>query len=324
MYVQEIQNSLARMRAFTFVLIARFVFAKEVCTKDTCGPRSARDVMFVQLRKKQMKAHLSSTCRTALPGEACYEAVLAAQNGPSADSGLPAEMESASFEEIQTYFFEMGPAGAVSWDPADGGLDRVCRGRSTSDNNPAHYRVVSAGDLQACQERCQRSSGCKAVEFSGNRCELWLREVEATLSLRNFQCHRLVEPSNSFWDFEPVDGAVDRVCRGASRGDNKASYFEVSRASSLGDCQAKCLAAPLCTGVEFHVKGRCELWNRTVDAFSVLSGYQCHRVTRKPLNRHCDTLPCVCRTAQPGEPCYADVTWAMTEGINWKPVPGLP
>ena len=39
---------------------------------------------------------------------------------------------------------------------------------------------------------------------------------------RNFQCQRLLEPSNSFWDFAPVDGAVDRVCRGASRGDNKA------------------------------------------------------------------------------------------------------
>ena len=307
------------MRTVTLVLLARLLCAKEACTGEVCRAQRAQnagDFVLVQLRKAHTRrSAVSQSCRTAEVGEACYEAVLAAQK--ENQDGAP-----ASFEEIQSQFFLEGPLGELSWEPADGGQDRVCRGLSASDNKPANYRVVTATDLETCKERCQSSSGCKAVEFSGNRCELWLREVQATRPLRNFQCHRLIQPSNSFWDFAPVDGAVSRVCRGASRGDNKLSYFEVSRAASLSDCQAQCLAADLCTGVEFHVKGRCELWNRTIDAFSILDNYQCHRVIRRPSNRDCNTLPCgSCRTALPGEPCYSDVTWAMSEGIFWRPAP---
>lgn len=74
------------------------------------------------------------------------------------------------------------------------------------------------------------------------------------------------------------------------------------------------------TGVEFHETGRCEIWNRTIGASWTINGYQCYRLVKKADNRGC-TLPACppCRTAQEGEDCYVDVSWAMNNGIYSHP-----
>ena len=37
--------------------------------------------------------------------------------------------------------------------------------------------------VEACEEQCQLSHGCVAIEYSKGRCELWLKEVQATKNL---------------------------------------------------------------------------------------------------------------------------------------------
>ena len=70
-----------------------------------------------------------------------------------------------------------------TFQPVDGGLDRACRGASISDNRPSNYKVVPLQSLEACEQRCQNSHGCVAIEYSQGRCELWLKKVQATRSL---------------------------------------------------------------------------------------------------------------------------------------------
>eukprot|EP00439_Symbiodinium_sp_Y106_P057906 s4526_g8.t1 len=78
-------------------------------------------------------------------------------------------------------------------------------------------------------------------------------------------------------DFYPVDGGVDRACRGASPGDNKAEYFIVATGHDLESCKATCTSTNGCKGIEFHVSGRCELWTRPegIAASISLTDYTC-------------------------------------------------
>eukprot|EP00933_Yihiella_yeosuensis_P030157 TRINITY_DN2381_c0_g3_i2.p1 TRINITY_DN2381_c0_g3~~TRINITY_DN2381_c0_g3_i2.p1 ORF type:complete len:517 (+),score=82.09 TRINITY_DN2381_c0_g3_i2:67-1617(+) len=77
--------------------------------------------------------------------------------------------------------------------------------------------------------------------------------------------------------FEPVDGGVDRACRGANSGDNSPGYYKVfSRTNSMDDCKNRCVSTNGCVGVEF--KGsRCEIWTRAggIQATSSISGFTC-------------------------------------------------
>eukprot|EP00438_Fugacium_kawagutii_P010115 Skav203906 [mRNA] locus=scaffold1649:333420:346789:- [translate_table: standard] len=231
--------------------------------------------------------------------------------------------KNASLEELQNFFYEQGPAVSSTFQPVNGGFDRACRGANIGDNRASNYRVVALQSLADCEQKCLDSHGCVAVEYSKGRCELWLKKVEATLS---FQCQSVVPGTGSSWVFEAVDGAQAKVCRGSHPGDNSNSYFELSSASNITDCLTKCFETSLCTGVEFHKTGRCELWNRTIGASNSIDGYQCYRLVKKPNNRGCTFPACApCRTAQPGEDCYSDVIWAMRDGIYSQPqwYPGL-
>ena len=46
--------------------------------------------------------------------------------------------------------------------------------------------------LRDCQERCMNLDGCKGIEFSMNRCEIWMRDIRAVKyidpSVGNFTC----------------------------------------------------------------------------------------------------------------------------------------
>ena len=87
--------------------------------------------------------------------------------------------------------------GAISnlFEAVDGGINRACRGASTSDNNPANYAVVSGvQQLGDCQAECMKVVGCVGIEFSVGRCEVWIRPdgIQATIALSGFTCQRLV------------------------------------------------------------------------------------------------------------------------------------
>mmetsp|Transcript_56210 Transcript_56210/g.100154 ORF Transcript_56210/g.100154 Transcript_56210/m.100154 type:complete len:699 (-) Transcript_56210:343-2439(-) len=85
--------------------------------------------------------------------------------------------------------------------------------------------------------------------------------------------------------FFTVDGSADRVCRGASAGDNLASYYTVRSAVGLENCKALCIDHVSCRGIEFNAaSGRCELWHRAggIGSTSSLEGYVCFGYARAP------------------------------------------
>ena len=181
-------------------------------------------------------------------------------------------------------------ASAKEWLPVEGGDDRACRGSSPHDISESYYSVQKALSLQVCQNMCEAMTTCVGVEYSGRRCELWTRAdgVQSSKSLPGFTCLSYAEPTEPIplrsGEFEPVDGAWDRVCRGSSPSDNSARYFTVLIAlPTLQDCQRKCREASNCTGVEYHRLGRCEIWTRSagIEASAQVNDYSCWRFVEK-------------------------------------------
>ncbi|CAK9013699.1 unnamed protein product [Durusdinium trenchii] len=76
----------------------------------------------------------------------------------------------------------------------DGGADRACRGANETDNSPSYYRKYSGPtSLDACRALCATEDGCKGIEFSAGRCEVWLRAggIGASKALAGFTCMRM-------------------------------------------------------------------------------------------------------------------------------------
>jgi len=76
----------------------------------------------------------------------------------------------------------------LSFRPVDGGEGRACRGAGGR-NQPEFYRVRKASTLELCQGLCALTEDCMGIEWSLNRCELWLSPIEASQPVRGFQCH---------------------------------------------------------------------------------------------------------------------------------------
>mmetsp|Transcript_101963 Transcript_101963/g.283756 ORF Transcript_101963/g.283756 Transcript_101963/m.283756 type:complete len:454 (+) Transcript_101963:92-1453(+) len=85
--------------------------------------------------------------------------------------------------------------------------------------------------------------------------------------------------------FGPVDGGVDRSCRGAEPWDNDPSYFEtltLGIKDNLNTCKQRCLEKPDCKGIDYTelAKGpRCNLWTRSagIGASQRVAGSLCLR-----------------------------------------------
>lgn len=80
--------------------------------------------------------------------------------------------------------------------------------------------------------------------------------------------------------FVPLTGdGSDQVCRGASAGDNLASYYTLIEGErSLEACKAECLRlSETCVGIESSSGGRCEVWTRPegIGTTSALSDFTC-------------------------------------------------
>ena len=75
----------------------------------------------------------------------------------------------------------------------EGGHHRACRGDDRNDNKQRYYAVeFGVFTLRDCQQRCMDIDGCKGIEFSMNRCEIWMRDIRAVKyidpSVGNFTC----------------------------------------------------------------------------------------------------------------------------------------
>mmetsp|Transcript_33456 Transcript_33456/g.77721 ORF Transcript_33456/g.77721 Transcript_33456/m.77721 type:complete len:521 (+) Transcript_33456:47-1609(+) len=156
----------------------------------------------------------------------------------------------------------------------------VCRGANIDDNDQSYYRETQVESLQECEVACLEAGSCRALEFSegDGRCELWRRAVEATLPASGHVCSRVVE-------FEPVDGGLDRACRGEHTGDNDGDYYELREVTSLAECKAACLNMAACQGIEFSAyTERCELWTRVggIRAARPALGHLCLRLRGEP------------------------------------------
>ena len=77
-----------------------------------------------------------------------------------------------------------------TFEAVDGAWDRACRGSNPSDNTASYYEVVPQWNLEGCQRLCQQTENCHGIEFSYRRCELWRREIQASLFLQGFSCWR--------------------------------------------------------------------------------------------------------------------------------------
>eukprot|EP00438_Fugacium_kawagutii_P032816 Skav214749 [mRNA] locus=scaffold983:152866:155205:- [translate_table: standard] len=176
----------------------------------------------------------------------------------------------------------------VNFEPVNGGQDQACRGLSVSDNRESYFTVESSRSLEArdCATKCAQHGACQGIEYHpSGRCEIWTREggIQATKPLDHYQCHRYLVPAG----FAPVDGAQNRACRGASKGDNLSAHYVVHHGiRTLKDRLdpnrgfAKCGENPQCKGIEFSL-GRCEVWTRSagIQQSVNVTGFQCYRYT---------------------------------------------
>ncbi|CAE8721235.1 unnamed protein product, partial [Polarella glacialis] len=184
------------------------------------------------------------------------------------------------------------PTVIMHFELVDGGSGRACRGASGGDNLASYYTVVlGVPTLDMCKLQCEGNRLCQGIEFSVGRCEVWTRSagIQASVPLAGFTCLRSGLAATTTlptvtMSFVPVDGGSGRACRGASAGDNLASYYTVvPGVPTLGMCKLQCEGNPLCQGIEFSV-GRCEVWTRStgIQASVPLAGFTCLRFGLAP------------------------------------------
>jgi len=179
---------------------------------------------------------------------------------------------------------------ASSFSPADGGENRACRGATPGDNSATYYNLEMGHSEEACKTLCVDLPGCVGIELNSHgRCEVWTRPdgIGATAAVPGYHCLRYGTPtvgstttSPSLPGFSYADGGVDRACRGSTAADNSATYYQVEiRIPNLDACKALCVERPGCVGIEFHSRGRCEVWTRSegIGATAGVLGYRCLR-----------------------------------------------
>lgn len=199
--------------------------------------------------------------------------------------GCVAKMSSGTAVVNGTYYRCTGcvPEPIVKkWEEFAGPFNRACRGAGPTDNNPAYFEVrQNIPNVEACQALCLEElgeEGCKGIEFNRNskRCELWKRKEGIWAftypQWEGFTCRRYGWPGKFLI---PVNGGLDQACRGPDR-KNCESFYSVEAVRHMEDCRARCVAAPICKGLEFS-KGRCEIWHSEVATSVTRAGYECLR-----------------------------------------------
>ena len=95
-------------------------------------------------------------------------------------------------------------------------------------------QVTLAPGLEVCQERCVAMFPfCKGVEYTSatKRCELWTppEGIRDTYVVPFTTCLKYTRAPV----FSPLEGGVNRACRGATPSDNPPENYVVVEASSL-------------------------------------------------------------------------------------------
>lgn len=214
-----------------------------------------------------------------------------------------------------------GSLPASGFEPVRGGVGQACRGADAEDSSPQYYALFPAEpDLEACKARCWGMHGCRGVEFGpGGRCEVWTRPagIGTSKSRPGFTCLRL--SSSARFEFEPVDGGTNRVCRGAATNDNSNTYWKLHMGiASLAACKEECVRTSGCKGVEYRSSGgRCEVWVRPlgIGTTKVKAGYTCWRYSSRTTST--TPVPMTTMAASPVAPatqegCECLREWVMT------------
>eukprot|EP00931_Biecheleriopsis_adriatica_P093048 TRINITY_DN667_c0_g1_i1.p1 TRINITY_DN667_c0_g1~~TRINITY_DN667_c0_g1_i1.p1 ORF type:complete len:1526 (+),score=218.47 TRINITY_DN667_c0_g1_i1:80-4579(+) len=198
-----------------------------------------------------------------------------------------AAISSSSTSSTQEGTSQTTPDPGQSFHLVGGESGRACRGATASDNLASYYKLFFGMPLiEECKAKCMAEPSCTGIEHhSSGRCEVWTRPegIQASIALDGYTCLAYGEsitttPFVSPLPFVPVDGGEGRACRGAAANDNLASYYTIfSGVPLLQECKAKCMAEPLCTGIEHKTSGRCEVWTRPegIQASIALDGYTC-------------------------------------------------
>lgn len=97
-------------------------------------------------------------------------------------------------------------------------------------------------------------------------------------------CKQTTSPPPVF-SWMPVDGGMDRACRGSSANDNSKDYYSLyTQLFSLAACKTKCEETADCKGIEYNPSGRCEVWSRAggIQASAAVRGFTCLRLGEWP------------------------------------------
>jgi len=78
--------------------------------------------------------------------------------------------------------------------PVDTGVNRACRGDHPTDNNDQYYVVHEVMHMEDCRARCVAAPACFGIEYKGNRCEVWIRPINASSEVEGFTCLRYEAP----------------------------------------------------------------------------------------------------------------------------------
>lgn len=153
-------------------------------------------------------------------------------------------------------------AGCCYWD-----ANRGCEGNDFCDQSKSN-----------CEDTCQGTWKPESATTTSTTDTLSTTVTTTTTTVTTTPGVTTASTTYSSSGFEPVDGGVDRVCRGASPTDNHPDYFIVKSVTSLDECKQRCVATNGCVGIE-HINTRCEIWTRPegIGASSSGVGYTCLR-----------------------------------------------
>lgn len=179
-----------------------------------------------------------------------------------------------------------------TWGAADGGVNRACRGANKEDDKDEYFALVDGAGMKTladCKRRCINTFGCKGIEHhptaDEGHCEIWTRSegIEATEAADGYTCLSFESDEEAIqWPgvWTPVDGGVNRACRGENPNDDDNSYYtkhEGMEVLSLDACRRLCVNTLGCRGIEHNPRGQCEIWTRSagIGASKVVDGYSC-------------------------------------------------
>ena len=127
------------------------------------------------------------------------------------------------------------------------GKDQACLGTSGSFHAYTHQEISS---LELCRVRCVETPGCTAVDFGALGCRVWTEDVIQTEDRKGSTCLRYGSMFSNASAFKPVNGGMDRACRGMNASDNSDSYYDLlwswPENSSISACQDRCASALGC------------------------------------------------------------------------------